>query len=808
MKDDYKEEYLARLTSSVLYNKLKTKTSERDSEVNMLTDSLVSYSIQRTKTILRHMGEFTLHDSDHLFRVLYLMEKLLPNEVIENLSTPELLLLIASAFMHDIGMAPSEKEVLIWKKIWDKTPQINEDELEIYNNFKRYYYSRPDQIEVINKLTSQGKYSQADIIKSYVLTEFIRRTHAERIKDIIEQDWNGKIKYRDNDLTVELAQICLSHNEDALKLVELDKYLICGENTYVCLPLIGIILRLADILDFDAKRTPSVLFSHLYVRDPISLKEWNKHRSIESWQISPENIFFAAKCSHPAIEASIHQFCDVIDHELSICNNIISELNDFHSLRRKEIFLKIPYKVSREKITTKRNIHNKPIYIFKNTQFNLSKRQVIELLMGTKLYGNPEIALRELVQNSIDACLLRQAQEKKWGNLYQPEITIKYINEDGEKVLIVEDNGTGMDQYIIDHYYSKVGSSFYKSTDFYNLLCESEAEFIPTSRFGIGILSSFMVADTLIVDTKRVYAEHKSSEPINLTVEGQDSIFWIKEGNRAFPGTTTKLILRDYKNPWKKMDDKRFIKSVSNIITNPPFRINLLTETETSTLDVNNFKKLTPSSLIESYYWKEHPNVRYIDIEIDSIDYGIKGLAQIAVLENKGMPKREIIFEPNKVNIEGENYTLNKKLWAKENRIDEESTSITIEDNHEINIHNSLNIIAKSKAKISLHGIEIPCDLYPDSWNKKENQATITFPFPMTLIVDVCVRRDLDLNSSRTEILISDKWYDFEEKLAFLICKEISETTHKKYWNKFKRLCIDSTKNEMFLKAIKTIPDK
>ena len=678
MKDDYKEEYLARLTSSTLYKELKIKTSEKDSEVITLIDSLVSYSIQRTKTILRHMGEFTLHDSDHLFRVLYLMEKLLPNEVIEKLSTPELLLLIASAFMHDIGMAPSEKEVLIWKKIWDEPPTINEEELEAFNNFKRYYYSRPDQIEVITKLTSQGKNSQADIIKSYVLTEYIRRTHAERIKDIIEEDWNEKIKFRDNDLTVELAQICLSHNDDALKLLELDKYLICGENTYVCLPLVGIILRLADILDFDAKRTPSVLFSHLYVRDPVSLREWSKHRSVESWEISTENIFFTAKCSHPAIEASIHQFCDFIDHELSICNNIISELNEFHSLRRKEIFLKIPYKVSREKIITKRNIHNKPIYIYKNTQFNLSKRQVIELLMGTKLYGNPEIALRELVQNSIDACLLRQAQEMKWGNLYLPEITIKYINEDAEKVLIVEDNGTGMDQYIIDHYYSKVGSSFYKSTDFYNLLSESNAEFIPTSRFGIGILSSFMVADTLIVDTKRVYAEHKSSEPINLTVEGQDSIFWIREGYRALPGTTTKLILRDYKNPWKRMDDSRFIKSVNNIIPNPPFRINIVTETESSTLDENNFKKLTPSSLIESYYWKEHPNVRYIDVDINSTEYGINGLAQIAVLETKGMPKREIIFEPNKVNIEGENYTLDKKLWAKENRIDEESTSLTL----------------------------------------------------------------------------------------------------------------------------------
>lgn len=53
-----------------------------------------------------------------------------------------------------------------------------------------------------------------------------------------------------------------------------------------------------------------------------------------------------------------------------------------------------------------------------------------------------------------------------------------------------------MDQYIIDNYYSKVGTSFYKSTDFYTLKSETKADFTPTSRFGIGILSCFMVADT------------------------------------------------------------------------------------------------------------------------------------------------------------------------------------------------------------------------------------------------------------------------------------------------------------------------
>jgi molecular chaperone HtpG len=147
----------------------------------------------------------------------------------------------------------------------------------------------------------------------------------------------------------------------------------------------------------------------------------------------------------------------MIDHELSLSNNIISTLNEFHKSIDRDLQIKLPLKVNRDKIRTKTDIKNKPVYIYMDTKFSLSKTQVIELLMGTKLYGNPEVALRELLQNSIDACLLRKAQESKWGNLYEPKILVKYYTENGEDILEVIDNGTGMDEYIINNYYSKIG---------------------------------------------------------------------------------------------------------------------------------------------------------------------------------------------------------------------------------------------------------------------------------------------------------------------------------------------------------------
>lgn len=801
MNDDYKDEFLARLQKSELYKTLKSQCSEKDSEVIALVESTASYAFQRTKTILKHMGEFTLHDGDHLFRVLNLMERLLPEEVIKKLTSPELLLLIISAFFHDIGMAPNEQEVLVWKKLWDVHPEIEKEEQNTFDDFKRFYSSRPDDEKRLTELIEKGQNNQADTVKSYLVTEYIRQTHADRARDIIEKDWTDKIKFRDTDLTVELAQICYSHNDDPLSLLDLDKNLLCGSGIYACLPLIGIILRLADILDFDGKRTPSILFSHLYVRNPISVNEWNKHRAVEAWEINSELIQFSAKCSHPVIEASIHEFCTMIDHELSISNNIISTLNDFHLAKDRELHIKLPLKVKRDKIRTKTDIKNKPLYIYKDTKFNLSKTQVIELLMGTKLYGNPEVALRELLQNSIDACLLRQAQELKWGNLYVPKIQVKYYTENEEDILEVIDNGTGMDEYIIDNYYSKIGSSFYKSKDFYNLKAESNAEFSPTSRFGIGILSSFMISDVLIVDTKRVYGSHKSSEPLNITVEGQESIFWIKDGKRETPGTTTRLVLRKNQNPWERMSENEFIKNVENVIPNPPFEISIQTNSHEKTRNEHSFKELTSYSL-KDYTWHENENIKFIEIDIDRVDIGIVGSATVAILESHNKPVERIELNSRDVEVEGEIYTLERRLKIEINSIKESSKSITISDDGDIRTDDSSNNLAKSKSRISLHGIEISTSLFPETWRMKNNQVQINWPFPLILVIDICGKRDLDLNSPRTEIIVSEKWTDFEEELAKIICNGIKKSVPEDYWNELLQLFESLSCSENFKRVI------
>lgn len=803
--DDWRGQTQLALHSSELYKLLKEKcnTDPAGYHVLALIDEATYYAYQRTKIIIQHMGEYTLHDGDHLFRVLKLMEKLLPTKTMSALSVPELMLMILTAFFHDIGMAASKKDVTIWETLWDEdiTKDSSSDQ---YIEFKKYCQGFPSILSTIQDFELKGQSTKADLLKRHLIAEYIRSTHAERARSIIDDDWNGKIKYRDIDLTNEFAQLCFSHNEDASTLLEFDTSFLCGPGIYTCLPFVGVILRLADILDFDAKRTPSVLFSHLFVRNPISISEWQKHRSIDAWDINNTNIRFQARCEHPAIESSIRQFCDQIDIELATANTILTRLND--SVRNPfpdHYKVSLPLKIDRSKIgPIKRLPTGKPAYNYQETKFTLNKAQVIDLLMGTKLYGNPEIALRELLQNSIDACLLRQAMAKSWNNPYEPKISIRFYSETDD-FLEISDNGTGMDLDIINKFYSSVGTSYYKSSEFYDLKAKVELDYTPISRFGIGVLSCFMVSDYLKVNTKRLKGPYESSEAYEIIVEGQDSIFWVREGSMAEPGTSTHLALRT-DHPWRLITHQDLIDSICKIIPRPPFPIEIITPTLRIEHSGEKFRTSSFDDL-RDYYWRENPNIKELAFTLSSQEYGIFGKALVGILEDRGLPVPEIELQAKQVNVDGNNYTLERSIKYGTNEIEKKSKTIEINEEGTPNLSNSTTKLATSKAILALHGIEIPFNIFPDYWSSKKQQVQLKWPIPIRLIIDISGTKDLNLNSARTEILHDEKWINFEENLAYLICSQLAKSLSPEYWHRLMEIILSNNKSHQFEAGIKRI---
>lgn len=120
-------------------------------------------------------------------------------------------------------------------------------------------------------------------------------------------------------------------------------------------------------------------------------------------------------------------------------------------------------------------------------------------LLADGLYSTSDIFVRELVQNSHDSIIRRQALQD---TAYQGEISIFY--DTLEKSITFVDNGIGMDENDIIQFLSVIGSSGTGNSK-EQLKTMYSQELI--GQFGIGLLSSFLVAHKVEVCTKKVGSE-------------------------------------------------------------------------------------------------------------------------------------------------------------------------------------------------------------------------------------------------------------------------------------------------------------
>jgi molecular chaperone HtpG len=127
----------------------------------------------------------------------------------------------------------------------------------------------------------------------------------------------------------------------------------------------------------------------------------------------------------------------------------------------------------------------------KQFAFELDKPKILKLLTGHTLYSDSNVVVRELVQNSLDATRLQTHISGSSG-----EIALHL--DSAKRLLTVDDNGTGMTQRIIEDHFLNVGSSRYQDESFR----KQYPRFSAISRFGIGILSTFMISDEIEVVTK------------------------------------------------------------------------------------------------------------------------------------------------------------------------------------------------------------------------------------------------------------------------------------------------------------------
>lgn len=111
-------------------------------------------------------------------------------------------------------------------------------------------------------------------------------------------------------------------------------------------------------------------------------------------------------------------------------------------------------------------------------------------ILSNHLYKSPDVFLRELLQNGVDAITLRQKKQPGWNS---GRITISL--EPGRR-LEIRDNGAGLTEDEIHRFLAVIGQS--SKTEL--LHGQMPEDYI--GRFGIGLLSCFMVSDSIVVHTQ------------------------------------------------------------------------------------------------------------------------------------------------------------------------------------------------------------------------------------------------------------------------------------------------------------------
>lgn len=121
-------------------------------------------------------------------------------------------------------------------------------------------------------------------------------------------------------------------------------------------------------------------------------------------------------------------------------------------------------------------------------QFQVNLKGMIALL-SEHLYSDPNTFIRELLQNAVDAITALKHLDPE----HNGRISIELPAADQGK-FIFKDNGIGLKESDIHQFLSVIGESS-KSKDI-----QDAKDFI--GKFGIGLLSCFVVSDEIIVETK------------------------------------------------------------------------------------------------------------------------------------------------------------------------------------------------------------------------------------------------------------------------------------------------------------------
>ncbi len=238
--------------------------------------------------------------------------------------------------------------------------------------------------------------------------------------------------------------------------------------------------------------------------------------------------------------------------------------------------------------------------------FETEVSQILRLMIHS-MYSNKEVFLRELISNASDAIDKLRFEALQNQDLYagDTDLKIRVSFDEDARTLTIADNGIGMSR---DEVTTNIGTIAHSGTrEFLSRLSgDQKADAQLIGQFGVGFYSAFIVADRVVLTTRRAGSDEavrwESNGEGEYTIEGAE-----KEGR----GTEIVLHLREeegeFLDPWRL---KEVIRKYSDHIPFPVDVVDGEGETETvnqaSALWLRSKSEITEEEYAEFYKHVSH----------------------------------------------------------------------------------------------------------------------------------------------------------------------------------------------------------
>lgn len=460
------------------YQKKNLSGRKREAWVKEVYEAAVKYLLD----VRRTFPNYTLHDETHVLNVMDAMGGLLGDHI-DCLTIGEMELLILAACLHDLGMVYTEEEK------------------------QRYYEEEGECKKFLREHCPELLGCSPEEWPEETRQWYLRTLHPFRLPEILQNgSWKELTEKWPLDAVPKrcVLAVCQAHGEAPKELLNNEdlEYLPANEvDPLFC----ALLLRAGDLLDFDDTRAPRVLYSYVRCSEE-SLKEWDKHQTSAGFRYSPspssDELPYKACCTNPGIEHAIRDFLDWVDEELGNCLKLRKRCR-----AQWQQNFPFPRAVLRKEIESDG-------YMSGDFCLTMDQTQILKLLSGENLYDDRGVFVRELLQNAIDATLLRGKMEADFIPENARIDLWEWNDKEGNIWFRIDDQGTGMTLGMLQRYFLKVGNSYYNSQELVRDLRDhgQNEDFHGISRFGIGFLSCFFCGDYAEVSTLYIDSEKNRRE--------------------------------------------------------------------------------------------------------------------------------------------------------------------------------------------------------------------------------------------------------------------------------------------------------